>query len=248
MKKKAVLISGASSGIGAATAKLFSQKGYFIFLLGRNEERLHEVALECSHGASLLKCDLSNEAQLEKYSKHLFERPDTDLEILINNAGIYERHDFLEETGIDSWRRQFEINLFGAIRLTQKVLPLLLQRKSGSIVNVSSTVGIKPVSGIGAYAASKAALNNWTQSLALELGPHNIRVNAITPGIIDTPIHSFHQSKDKEAILKNILPLQTLQRIGQPDDIAKAIYFLASEESAWTTGTILTVDGGISLK
>ncbi len=244
--KKAVLISGASSGIGAATAKLFSDKGYFVFILGRNEERLQEVALECRNGASILKCDLNNEAQVVKYTQHLFERPDVSLEVLINNAGIYQTHDFLHD-GLATWRQQFETNLFGSIQLTQKILPLFFVQGRGSIVNVASTLGLKPVAHTSAYSASKAAMINWTQSLAIELGPQNIRVNCVCPGIVDTPLHGFHRHEDKAQTLEKMKPLQPLQRIGTSDEIAESIYFIGSAQSSWTTGAILSVDGGINL-
>jgi NAD(P)-dependent dehydrogenase (short-subunit alcohol dehydrogenase family) len=244
--KKAVLISGASSGIGAATAKLFSDKGYFVFVLGRNEDRLQEVALECRNGASILKCDLNNEAQVDKYTQHLFDRPDVSLEVLINNAGIYQTHDFLHD-GLDIWRKQFETNLFGSIQLTQKLLPLFFVQGRGSIVNVSSTLGLKPVAHTSAYSASKAAMINWTQSLALELGPKNIRVNCVCPGIVDTPLHSFHKAETKADTLEKMRPLQPLQRIGTPAEIAESIYFLGSPQSSWSTGAVLSVDGGINL-
>lgn len=241
MIKKAVVITGASSGIGAATAQLFSDKGYFVFLLGRNEERLHEVALNCRNGASLLKVDLNNESQVNKYTQHLFERPDVAVEVLVNNAGIFEKHDFLHN-GLDVWRRQFETNLFGAIHLTQKLIPLFLVRGHGSIINVASTLGLKPVPQTSAYSASKAAMINWTQALALELGPQNIRVNCVCPGIVDTPLHSFQRET-----VQSMAHIQPLQRIGKPEEIAEAIYFLSSPQSNWTTGAVLAVDGGINL-
>lgn len=248
--KKAVLITGASSGIGAAAAKLFSQKGYFVYLLGRNEEHLTEVALHCEHGASLLRCDLTNEAAIDKYTKHLFERPDTDLEVLVNNAGIFERTNHTSDAGsIHSWKKQFETNLFGAVRLTEKVLPLFMRKRRGSIVNVASTLGLRPTADTAAYSASKAAMISWTQGLALELGSMQIRVNCVAPGIVDTPIHQFHNlaHEEKQSVLNSLNDLQPLKRIGHVDDIARAIYFLGSEDSSWTTGAVLSVDGGINL-
>ena len=247
--KKAVLITGASSGIGAATAKIFSENGYFVYLLGRNEERLNEVALTCRNGASLLKCDLSNEEQLNKYTSHLFDRPDTELQVLVNNAGVFERHSHLEQN-MDIWRRQFETNLFGAVALTQRLMPLFLKSKKGSIVNVSSTLAHKPTADTAAYSASKAAMITWTESLALELGPMGIRANAVCPGMVDTPIHEFHAlpGDAKKQILHRLKDIQPLGRIGTAEEIAEAIYFLGSEKSKWTTGSIFDVDGGIRLK
>lgn len=247
--KKAVLITGASSGIGAATALEFSQKGYFVYLLARNKEALEQTASKCISGASLLKCDLAQDADIIKAAKHIQERPDTRLEVLVNNAGIFERIEATEETSLDSWRRQFEINFFGAVRMTQLILPIFLKQGFGSIVNVSSTLGLRPSGNTLAYSASKAAMNNWTQGLALSLGSKQIRVNSICPGLVDTPIHNFSKEtpEKKAATLKELGPLQPLGRIGTPVEIAKSIYFLGASDSSWTTGAILSVDGGINL-
>lgn len=236
--KKAVLITGASSGIGAETARLFAENGYFVFLLARNKDKLAEVAENCRSGASLLGCDLADTALINKAIKHLYERPDVDLEIVINNAGIYEPQD--HTSSLETWKRQFQVNLFGAVELTQGLLPLLKKRGGGSIVNISSTLGLKPSGGVAAYCASKAAMNSWTQSLAIELAKDKIRVNAVCPGIVDTPIHG---GKD----LSNWGHLQPLGRVGSSREIAESIYFLGSEKSAWTTGALLSVDGGINL-
>lgn len=246
--KKAAVITGASSGIGAETAKLFSQKGYFVFLAGRNADRLTEVALQCPAGASLLKIDFEKSETLKKYSDHVFGRQDVSLEVLVNNAGIYENHDFLGGSP-ELWLRQFQVNLLGPVQWTQMLMPLLEKSGRGSIVNVSSTLGLRPGATSGAYSAAKAAMNSWTQSLAIEYGPKNVRVNAVCPGIVDTPIHSFHSLPDteKEKRLNAMAKLQPLGRIGQPQEIAEAIYFLGSEQSAWTTGAVLSVDGGINL-
>jgi NAD(P)-dependent dehydrogenase (short-subunit alcohol dehydrogenase family) len=246
--KKAVLISGASSGIGAAAARLFSEHGYFVFLLGRNEERLQEVALQCRSGASLLKADVTDAVKMDKYIKHLYERPDVELQVLVNNAGIFERHDFADQ-GLEIWRRQFEVNLFGAVALTQGVLPLFKKNKKGSIVNVSSGLGLRPQAKMSAYSSAKAAMIAMTQALAHEVGVDGIRVNCVAPGLVDTPIHAFHSAPpaEREKALQQMAGLQPLGRIGTPEEIAEAIYFLGSDHSSWTTGAVLTVDGGINL-
>jgi NAD(P)-dependent dehydrogenase (short-subunit alcohol dehydrogenase family) len=244
--KKAALITGASSGIGAAAAKYYSDKGYFVYLLGRNEERLQAVALECKNGASLLKCDLNNDAQVEKYTKHLFERPDTKLEVLVNNAGIFEGHSSLNDS-MEIWHRQFDTNFFGSVKLTMKVLPLLVQARGAWIVNVSSGLGLRPSPRFAAYSAAKAAMISWTKSLAQELGSHQIRVNCIAPGLVDTPIHGYKTEEQRLQTIEKMKDLQPLGRVGTAEEIARSIYFLGSEESSWTTGAVLVVDGGINL-
>lgn len=246
--RKAVLITGAGSGIGAACVNKFSENGYFVFLLGRDRTKLEGVAAGCRYGASILKCDLAIESEVQKAINHCHERPDIDLRALVNNAGIFEQKSFLECVPED-WQKMFQVNLFGTMRLTQGLLPIFLNRGEGSILNVSSTLGIKPTAGTSLYSASKAALNNWTQALALELWGKNVRVNGVCPGIVDTPIHPFHSQKalDKKQSLENLAKLQPMNRIGTPEEIANAIYFLSSEESSWTTGSILSVDGGIGI-
>lgn len=244
--KQAVLISGASSGIGAATAKYFSQQGYFVYLLGRNADRLESVALACKNGASILKCDLTQESQVEKYTQHLQERPDTQLKVIINNAGIFEGHDPMQDS-MDIWSRQFETNLFGSVRLTMKLLPLLEKNGGGWITNVSSGLGLRPSPQFAAYSAAKAAMISWTKSLAQAVGTKQIRVNCIAPGLVDTPIHGYKTEEERIEMMERMRSYQPLGRVGTAEEVAKSIYFLSSEESSWTTGAVLVVDGGINL-
>jgi NAD(P)-dependent dehydrogenase (short-subunit alcohol dehydrogenase family) len=244
--KKAALITGASSGIGAATAEYYSSQGYFVYLLGRNEERLQNVALKCKNGASLLKCDLNNDAQVDKYTKHLFERPDTKLEVLVNNAGIFEGHSPLTDS-MEIWHRQFDTNFFGSVKLTMKLLPLLVQAKGAWIVNVSSGLGLRPSPQYAAYSAAKAAMISWTKSMAQALGKEQIRVNCLAPGLVDTPIHGYKSEEERVKLMDSMKSYQPLGRVGTSEEIAKAIYFLGSEQSSWTTGAVLVVDGGINL-
>lgn len=246
--KKAALITGASSGIGAATAIEFAKHGYFVYLMGRDKERLQEIALKCRAGASLLSCDLTDTDALTKRLDEMLQSKIYSVETIVNNAGIYATHS--TENGSDElWRKQFEVNMLAPVRIVRQVLPYLKKQGHGSIVNISSTLGLRPTATTAAYSATKAAMINWTQSLALEVGPANIRVNCICPGIVDTPIHSFHglEPAEKYQALESMKNLQPLGRIGTAEEIARAAYFLGSELSSWTTGAILSVDGGINL-
>lgn len=246
--KKAALVTGAGSGIGKATALELAKRGYFVYLMGRDKDKLEATALECRAGACLLSCDLKNTSQVEKRVAEIFESPFYELEILINNAGIFATHS-AEEGSDELWREQFEVNLLGPVRLTRMLIPYFKKLGRGSIVNVSSTLGLKPTANTGAYSASKAAMVNWTQSLAQELGPAGIRVNCLCPGIVDTPIHGFHgqPAEEKTLTLAAMARLQPLGRIGTAAEIAQSICFLAGPESAWTTGAVVSVDGGIAL-
>lgn len=248
-QNQTAIISGASSGIGAAIAKRFAKEGYELLLLGRDEARLKKVQSECQNKQTeilafdLNKIDESKELLLKKISEL------TTPTILVNNAGIFHRGS-VEETSADIWLHQFQINLLSAVQLTQVLWPLFKKNKKGSVVNISSTLGLKPTSDTGAYSAMKAAMINWTQSLAQEGGTYNIRANCICPGVIDTPIHDFYHlpASEKKEILSRVLNYQLLHEVGQPDDIADATYFLATENSRWTTGSVLSVDGGINIK
>ena len=249
-RNETAIITGASSGIGAATALKLSNEGYDLLLLGRNLENLEKTKKACvgSGKIEVLNFDLKNVAQ----HKNQIETQILKLSkptLLVNNAGIYKPNNFAD-SDISLWLEQFQVNLFAAVQLTQIIWPYFVKNKKGSIINISSTLGVKPTANTGAYSASKAAMNNWTISLAQDGGSHNIRANAICPGIVDTPIHSFHsQPKEKSDVIKSrMAEFQLLDFIGQPEDIAEAVYFLGSDLSKWTTGTIMNIDGGINIK
>lgn len=245
--QKAVLITGAGTGIGAATARLFSKNGYFVYLLGRTESNLKIVAQDISH-SQILICDLKNAEQVKSAARQVFANNKTQLEILINNAGIFRRHKFIEGTD-DIWMNQWETNMMGSVRMTREFFPYFVKNNYGSIVNVSSTLGLHPTAETSAYSATKAAMVNWTHSLALEGAHHNIRVNCICPGLVDTPIHDFYSlpKNEKEKALDNLKNIQPLGRVGTSEEIAQSIFFLATAQSSWTTGAVLSVDGGINI-
>ena len=243
-----VVVTGASSGIGAASAREFSKHGHHVVLFGRSLEKLKSVQATCKSQTTVLAFDLKNLKDHETdVLKTLENKP--PLEILINNAGIYHQESFAK-TSDEAWFEQFYVNLMGPVQLTRLLWPIFTKNKKGSILNISSTLGIKPVPNTAAYSAMKAALNNWTITLAQEGGAYNIRVNAICPGIVDTPIHAFHSMapEEKSRVKTQMSKMQMISNIGTPEDIARSAYFLASNQSAFTTASILTIDGGIGLK
>lgn len=243
------LITGGGSGIGAATAKKFLSEGWRVILVGRNRDRLLSVSHEIQENVSIRVCDISDADQTQKLARELLdssspEKLGQNLKALIHNAGIYERSSLSESTD-KHWEKMFAINFFGPVRLTRDLMPLLESTK-GVVINVSSTLGLRPIPETGAYSASKAAMISWTQTLALEFAKSGVRANAICPGIIDTPIHPFHNQSESEK-LQTLGSLQPLGRIGRPEDVAHAIWSLCAPGSEWITGTTLTVDGGINL-
>jgi NAD(P)-dependent dehydrogenase (short-subunit alcohol dehydrogenase family) len=253
----AVVVTGASSGIGLATALLFAEKGYHVFLLGRNKDRLtsvhQQIATSGRGHSTLVPVDLAQPYEIETAAQVVIRscaQKKLKLVALVNNAGIFQGNTTSDTDQNEAiWESQFNINMMSPVRLTHWLLPELKKDAPACIVNVSSTLGLRPTSNTQAYSAVKAALINWTQSLALELAPFQVRVNCISPGLVDTPIHSFRQkqTREQEKIKQEMDVLQPLARMGTVNDIAKAIFFLAGADSDWTTGSNLVVDGGINI-
>lgn len=234
---KAVIITGAGSGIGRATALLFAKFNYHVFLLGRDTRKLRITHLECGDATSI-GCDLTKPEEVDLAMKQILSSNKT-VEILINNAGTFT-YNTLENTSDEDWMNQYQIHVMASVRMTKHIWPTFVKNKKGSIVNVASTLGVRPTAGTSAYSSMKAAQISLTQTLALEGAAHNIRVNCVAPGIVDTPIHP-------PGAVTSMAQAQPLGRVGRPDEIANSIYFLASDSSPWTTGAVLHVDGGINL-
>lgn len=236
MSTSAYIVTGAGSGIGRAIAVKIAREGGFVLGLGRDPAKLEATRrLVGEANFAFLAHDLASGVPADLRAA-LGGRA---LRGLVNNAAIYYRKSLLD-TSEAEWETYFQVNLLAAVRLTRHLYPELKAAR-GAIVNISSTLGTRPVADTGAYSAMKSALNNWTHTLALEWAKDGIRANAVSPGLVDTPIHPFHGSQDLSAVDA----LQPLGRVGRPEDIANSVWHLLTAD--WITGSILTVDGGISL-
>lgn len=239
---KTVFITGASRGIGRATALLFAQKGYRVGAgYHASETEAKELLFACSQiGAAvqLVRGDVADDAAVRRMADEV-ERALGPIDVLVNNAGVSCDALFCDTTP-DRWERVFQVNVKGAYSASRCVLPGMIRRGGGVIINVSSVWGIYGGSCEVAYSASKAALIGLTKALAREAGPSGVRVNCVAPGVIDTDMNA-KLTDDERAALIDQTPLS---RIGTPEDVARAIFFLASPDAAFITGHVLGVDGG----
>lgn len=240
------LVSGATSGIGEATALLLAERGWIVAATGRRQDRLAELAAKAPAGAiHTFAADLTEDADVAR----LIEAVTTKLgplRGLVNAAGILEGGS-LENASIDSFDRVMNINVRSVALLTKAALPSLRQTGSGaSIVNVSSVAGTRSFPGILAYCTSKAALDQMTRCLALELAAEGIRVNAVNPGVVVTELHrtSGMDEAAYAAFLERSRLTHPMGRVGQPDEVAESIAWLLSDASGWVTGATLPIDGG----
>lgn len=249
-KVQAFIVTGAGSGIGRAIAHKIVAHGHQVFGLGRDTTKLHKTEKELGSKnfvfAALNLANSNDSSRMSGEIRRWLKANNLELRGLVNNAGVADRMPFDQSSDV-VWERQFQNNLLSAVRLTRDFYPELKESPLSSVLNISSNLGIRPIEGMVAYSAIKAAMNNWSVGLAKEWAKDKIRVNCICPGIVDTPIHPFHgqeESSEARQMANNMTPLG---RMGTPEEIADAAWFLLSEASNWTTGSILTIDGGISL-
>jgi NAD(P)-dependent dehydrogenase (short-subunit alcohol dehydrogenase family) len=246
---KRALISGGSKGIGAAIAKTFAEAGADIGIIGRDRKGLNNTkSLVEQHGRKciVIEKDISSVEGVKSAGEKALElSPNWD--ILVNNAGIAKITPLLEITQ-DEWNETFSINLRAMLLLSQAIAPQMIKRKSGKIVNISSIGAFVGTPGLGTYAASKAAMNQLTRTMAVEWGPYNIQVNAICPTIVLTEMGQkvwdnpalAQQRQDKEKRIP-------LHRFGQPEEVANVALFLASPAANYIHGVSLPLDGGMTI-
>jgi NAD(P)-dependent dehydrogenase (short-subunit alcohol dehydrogenase family) len=251
MNGKVVLITGASSGIGRATVEAFAAKGAKVVVAARRQKELDSLvaAIEAMGGkASAIKTDVSvaeSVAQMVAHTIKVFGR----LDYAINNAGIEGKLNGITDLLESDWDQVLDINLKGTFLCMKYEAKAMLDLGIGGvIVNIGSVNSFLGFPTGSAYVTSKHGLIGLTTSVSAELGPKGIRVNLVCPGITDTPMHHRLRGIVGDDLYdKGLLPTVHLQRIGRPEEVAKAIVFLCSEESSYITGTTLTVDGGLTL-
>lgn len=243
---KILLITGATSGIGKATAIRFAQAGAHIAAVGRSESALDELTEELAgmgaHSVAI-RSDLSEDTgAAEAVSKALEHFGGVD--VLVNAAG-HISSGTIENSSLAAWDAMLNINLRAVFILMQQALPTIIERR-GNIVNVSSVTGLRAFPGVLAYCVSKAGLDQLTRCAALELAAKGVRVNAVNPGVVVTEIHKRGGMTEEQykAFLEHSRSTHPLGRVGEAREIAELIFFLASERASWITGATYSIDGG----
>jgi NAD(P)-dependent dehydrogenase (short-subunit alcohol dehydrogenase family) len=242
---KTALITGAGSGIGRACALAFAREGARVALVGRRKDRLEKVAKEMGE-AEVFSADISNKERVDLLVREASARLGS-LNILLNNAGVLVPGT-AESISEEDWDRTFEVNVRGLWLLSRAVLPHMRKAGGGSIINMSSVLGLVGARNRAGYSASKGAVTMLTKCMALDHAADKIRVNCICPAFVETELTSdfITNAPDPAAALRDRINLHPLGRVGQPQDVAGMAIYLASDESSWVTGAAFTVDGGFT--
>lgn len=246
MTGKVVIITGASGGIGRATALLFAKNGSNVIAVGRNEKELNALREQMQGKKGTIKvhlADIRETTQVERLVNDTVQNFG-QIDVLVNTAGII-LNGSIENTTLDDWDKMFDINLRSVFFVMQKCIPHL-EKTKGNVVNVSSVAGLRSFPNVLAYCVSKAGVDQLTRCSALELAEKGIRVNAVNPGVVVTNLHKRGGMADEDYknFLKNSKKTHPLGRVGEAKEVADLIYFLASEKASWITGATYEIDGG----
>jgi len=242
LKDKVALVTGASRGLGKAIAFQLAKDGAQVVVnYATSTDKAEEVvaAIKAEGGkASAMKADVSNLEEVEKMVDTIYEQFGR-IDILVNNAGV-TRDELLISMEKEDWDRVIATNLGGLFNCSKSVAKYMMMQKSGRIINMSSVAGERGGRGQSNYAASKGAVNAFTRSVAMELARKKVTVNAVAPGVVETEMSSEVIRRAQDIILNSV----ALKRLGQPEEIAKVVAFLASDDSSYITGEVIRVDGG----
>lgn len=241
-----ILITGAASGIGLAAAANFAQAGASVGLVDRDRERLAAAVAQVGERSVAHVADVAREAEVDA-AVGTIAAALGGIDGVVNCAGVDFIKPFMEMETAD-WNRIMAVNVNGPFHICKAALPHLRRAEAGTIVNIASAAGLRPLEQRTAYCASKAALVMFTKTLATEIFADGVRANVICPGIVETPLFeaSYRNAPDPEAELKRIMDRYVIKRPGTPDEIASAILFLSGPNSSYVTGSALAVDGGRS--
>jgi 3-oxoacyl-[acyl-carrier protein] reductase len=243
LKNRIAIVTGAASGFGAEIARQYAIEGAKVALADINEAGARKVAAECGDDAIAVKCDVSKRADIDALVKRTLDRFG-GLDIVVNNAGWTHRNGPLLDVDEATFDKVYAINVKSIFHMTHAVVPLLRKQKRGVILNIGSTAGMRPRPGLTWYNSSKGAVNLMSRSLAVELGPDNIRVNVICPVMGETALlESFMGMPDTPENRKKFVATIPLGRLSKPIDIARAAVYLASDEAEFISGVEFPVDG-----
>ena len=249
IKGKVAIVTGAGGGVGKAISKRLSSEGCKVIMIGRDRTKLQKAASEIGNKKNTMTviADITKEAEVLSAIDQTINSFDK-IDILINNAGIINDPTPFHEMSEDQWDDLIKTNLFGMFRMTKAVIPVMLEHGGGSIVNISSVLGIRSIPRVplSVYAATKAGVIMFTRSIAVEYGQYKIRCNCVAPSTIRSSIiEPYLQDEEAKKLLESTFPLHV---IGEPEDISGAVAYLCSDDSKWVTGTVMMVDGGLSAK
>lgn len=246
MNDNVAVVTGASSGIGRATALLFARSGWNVVAFGRNENELNSLRDEARDSDGSIRVQVGDITRVSQVDLLVSETIGElgRIKVLVNAAGIIKSGS-IEDTTLDEWDEMMNVNLRSAFYLIQKCVPHLTVSK-GNVVNVSSVTGTRAFPNVLAYCVSKAATDQLTRCAALELAPKGVRVNAVNPGVVITNLHKRGGMSDEnyEKFVENAKNTHPIGRPGRPEEVAELIYYLASDKASWITGATYEIDGG----